>query len=248
MWAIQAAKALLPVPVPPLSHSRRESRSAVRQPFSRSSSHSRPTKPSTWRAMSAVWAAGVAGETLHLRVGEKLLELLELGGVPGLERRLAGGLAVGPLVHVEPLDVAHRHRRRGHHLGFEQHGGDGAALLVQGDAQLVEADAGLAHRMLGEEAEREVGAFHPVEDAAAPVVAGLDGRIVFPDLVARGLEVALDTLDDGPVVVVAVAQEDLHGPRRTVLAFRNVGLKGRGENIARAKSEPLAVIFQRCES
>ena len=163
------------------------------------------------RREAALQLLDLGGEALRLRAGEQVEQLLQLGPVPALKRLWSGRLVPGPVVHVEPVDVAHQGGRRLHHLGVEQNGGDRAAFLVQSQAELIEADTGIAHGMAGEEAQGPVRVLQAVDDATAPVLAGLDRRPVAPDVVAGGDQVALDAIDDRLVVgLVAVAQEDLH--------------------------------------
>ena len=182
--------------------------------------------------MSAAWVIGcrrdssvldLAAETMRLRIGEQVQD--------GAQPVLVPGVVLGrPAGHVEPLDVADRHRRL--HLVFRLHqdGGEVAVPHAERQRDLVEADAALAHRVARQEGEGDVGVGETVQDGAAPVVAGLDFGGVDPGRVAGGFQVAPDAQHQLGVGVVGVAEEHLQahaawwgrrgGKRKEMFAFR----------------------------
>ena len=152
----------------------------------------------------------LAGEAPIGGVGQQGEDFVAFGCVPGGPGGGAGGVVGRPVGHVQPLDVGDRDG--GADLGFRLHqdGGDGAVLVVQRDGQFVEADAGVARRVLRQEGEDEAAGLDAVDDLAAPVVAVRDAAAVAPGVVAGLAQVVFHEVHQCLVRVVAVAEEDLH--------------------------------------
>ena len=108
-----------------------------------------------WRE-APLKAFDLAGGPHRCRTGKKCEKLIELRAIPCLPSGAALGLASFPVVHVEPLDMAHGHRRPDLAFRFDQDGGDSAALGMQRDRQLVEADARVARGIARQESQGPV--------------------------------------------------------------------------------------------
>ena len=96
------------------------------------------------------------------------------------------------------------------HLLFalDEVGLDVALFDANRDADFIEADAGVAGGMLGEERNELVAARDAFRDGAPPVVAELDLALVEPDGVPALFQVGLDATHELFVAVVPVAQKD----------------------------------------
>ena len=140
-------------------------------------------------------------------------KLIELRAIPCLPSGAALGFASFPVVHVEPLDMAHGHRRPDLAFRFDQDGGDSAALGMQRDRQLVEADARVARGIARQESQGPVRRLQSVDDATAPIVARFDLGSINPDVVTVLLQIHADTLDQTRIPVVPIAQKNSHARR-----------------------------------
>ena len=113
-----------------------------------------------------------------------------------------------PVVHIEPLGVANAGRRLHVLFAFDEDGLDVALFDTNRDADLVEANAGVAGGMFREEGDEFVAAGDALGNGAPPVVAKLDLALVEPDIVPALFQVGLDAADEFLARVVAVAEED----------------------------------------
>ena len=114
-------------------------------------------------------------------------------------------------MHVEPLDVADAGRQLHLLLALDEAALDVSALRADGDADFIEADAGIAGGMFREEGKEAVALRNAGRDGAPPVVAEGDVVFVKPDIVAALFQVSVDAADEFFVGVVSVAEEDAEG-------------------------------------
>ena len=93
-------------------------------------------------------------------------------------------------------------------FALDEDGLDVSLFDANRDADLIEADAGVAGGMFREEGDEFVAARDPFRDGAPPVVAEFDLALIEPDIVSAFFKVGLNEADEILVAVVTVTEED----------------------------------------
>ncbi len=141
------------------------------------------------RGEKAIKLLDFAGEALNVGAREKGEYFTDFVFIPILPLPPALRLAFRPIAHIQPLNVADGNGGLDLRITFDQDRRDRAALLVQCDADLVETHAGIADRVARQKGQHPIRLSQSIDDAATPILAGLNFEFVDPDFVPGRLQI-----------------------------------------------------------